>query len=132
MSLTMPAIDKIVDAVIDEVAEMQLLGAGFRPVFLLDTPAFGRARSYGYPVELVTPTSAVVGGIGWTGPEYVGCSGCIDDESLWSLCGRHDWSRWSGRRHTRRCCGRSGELRHRWHRSLTCIFTASASRARRV
>ena len=34
------AISKVVDAVIDEVAETQLLGAGFRPIFLLDTPAF--------------------------------------------------------------------------------------------
>ena len=47
-----------IDAVIDEVAEMQLLGAGFRPVFLLDFPAFSRARSYGYLVELVTPRTA--------------------------------------------------------------------------
>uniref|UniRef100_UPI003979C744 hypothetical protein n=1 Tax=Salmonella sp. SAL4447 TaxID=3159902 RepID=UPI003979C744 len=43
---------RIIDAVIDEVAELQLLGAGFRPVFLLDMPAFSRARSYGYAVEL--------------------------------------------------------------------------------
>jgi hypothetical protein len=49
---------QLVEAVIDEVAEMQLLGAGFRPVFLLDMPAFGRARSYGYLVELVTPRTA--------------------------------------------------------------------------
>ena len=52
---------QVVDAVIDEVAEMQLLRAGFRPVFLLDTPAFSRARSYGYLVELVTPRT------GWSG-----------------------------------------------------------------
>jgi hypothetical protein len=49
---------QVVDAVIDEVAEMQLLGAGFRPVFLLDMPAFSRARSYGYLVELLTPRNA--------------------------------------------------------------------------
>ena len=49
---------QVVEAVIDEVAELQLLGAGFRPVFLLDIPAFSRARSYGYLVELVTPRSA--------------------------------------------------------------------------
>lgn len=49
---------QVVDAVIDEVAEIQLLGAGFRPVFLLDVPAFSRARSYGYLVELVTPRTA--------------------------------------------------------------------------
>jgi hypothetical protein len=47
-----------VEAVIDEVAEMQLLGAGFRPVFLLDVPAFNQARRYGYLVELVTPRTA--------------------------------------------------------------------------
>jgi hypothetical protein len=61
----------IIDAVIDEVAELQLLGAGFRPVFLLDTPAFSRARSYGYVAELVTPALA------WSAesadwPEYIG------------------------------------------------------------
>jgi hypothetical protein len=49
---------RVVEAVIDEIAEIQLLGAGFRPVFLLDTPAFSRARSYGYLVELVTPRTA--------------------------------------------------------------------------
>jgi hypothetical protein len=49
---------QVVEAVIDEVAEMQLLGAGFRPVFLLDVPAFRQARSYGYLVELVTPRTA--------------------------------------------------------------------------
>jgi hypothetical protein len=52
---------QVVEAVIDEVAEMQLLRAGFRPVFLLDMPAFSRARSYGYLVELVTPRT------GWSG-----------------------------------------------------------------
>jgi len=49
---------QVVEAVIDEVAETQLLGAGFRPVFLLDVPAFSRARRYGYLVELVTPRTA--------------------------------------------------------------------------
>jgi hypothetical protein len=63
--------DKVMDAVIDEVAQLQLLGAGFRPVFLLDTPAFGRARSYGYPAELVTPAASWSGDpAGW--PEYIG------------------------------------------------------------
>lgn len=64
------AAGKIIDAVIDELAEIQLLGAGFRPVFLLDTPAFSRARSYGYVVELVTPSTKWTGDAGdW--PEYV-------------------------------------------------------------
>jgi hypothetical protein len=52
------AIGELVDEVVDDVAELQLLGAGFRPVFLLDVPAFNRARSYGYAVELVTPRTA--------------------------------------------------------------------------
>jgi hypothetical protein len=63
------ATSAVVDAVIDDVAECQLLGAGFRPVFLLDTPAFSRARSYGYPVELVTPRTAWPGEPDWS--EYV-------------------------------------------------------------
>jgi len=63
--------DKVIDAVIDEVAEMQLLGAGFRPMFLLDTPAFSRARSYGYLVELVTPATAwSTESADW--PDYIG------------------------------------------------------------
>jgi hypothetical protein len=55
------AVSKVVDAVIDEVAETQLLGAGFRPVFLLDTPAFGRVRGYRYVAELVPPRAAWAG-----------------------------------------------------------------------
>jgi hypothetical protein len=62
---------KVIDAAIDEVAELQLLGAGFRPVFLLDTPAFSRARSYGYVAELVTPLSTWAGDpADWQ--EYIG------------------------------------------------------------
>lgn len=55
------AVTHVLDAVIDEVAETQLLAAGFRPVFLLDTPAFARTRSYGYVAELLTPRAAWVG-----------------------------------------------------------------------
>lgn len=39
--------------VVDEVAELQLLTAGFRPVFVLDVPEFAAVRRYGYPVELL-------------------------------------------------------------------------------
>jgi hypothetical protein len=59
-------VDDVVDSAIEDVAEMQLLGAGFRPVFLLDTPAFTRARSYDYVVELVTPRAA------WPGRSPIG------------------------------------------------------------
>jgi hypothetical protein len=62
---------KVIDSVVDEVAELQLLGAGFRPVFLLDTPAFSGVRSYGYAVELVSAAAAGSGEpADW--PEYIG------------------------------------------------------------
>lgn len=48
-----------VEATVDEVARLQLLGAGFRPVFVTDTAAFGPMRRYGYPVELL------VDPVGW-------------------------------------------------------------------
>ena len=51
-------VDGVEELARNEVAELQLLGAGFRPVFLLDVPTFNRARSYGYVVELVTPRTA--------------------------------------------------------------------------
>lgn len=42
-----------VGAVIDEVAQLQLLGAAFRPVFVLDSPQLAAPRRYGYPAELL-------------------------------------------------------------------------------
>lgn len=50
----------LVEPVVEEVAELQVLTAAFRPVFVLDSPAFGPVRRYGYPVELVT------GRVDWT------------------------------------------------------------------
>lgn len=46
-----------VERVVDEVAHIQLLGAGFRPVLVLDTPAFAATRRYGYPAELIISRS---------------------------------------------------------------------------
>jgi hypothetical protein len=43
------------DDVLAEVSDLQAETRGFRPVLLLDQPAFGAARAYGYPVELVIP-----------------------------------------------------------------------------
>ena len=87
-------IGDVVDGVIDDVAEMQLLGAGFRPVFLLDTPAFSRARSYGYvgrarhtPRSLVGRTGGLVG--------LCRCSDCIDENQLRGLDGDHHRSGWA-------------------------------------
>lgn len=42
-----------VEPVADEIARLQLLTAGFRPVLVMDTPQFGAARRYGYPAELL-------------------------------------------------------------------------------
>lgn len=39
--------------VLDEIAELQLLTAGFRPVIIQSHPDFAAARRYGYPVELM-------------------------------------------------------------------------------
>lgn len=47
-----------VGATVDEVARLQLLGAGFRPVFVTDTPAFAATRRYGYPAELLGESGA--------------------------------------------------------------------------
>jgi len=56
VDLTRVPADRL-EAVVDELAEIQLITAAFRPVLLLDTPAFAVARRYGYPPELV-PRSA--------------------------------------------------------------------------
>lgn len=43
----------IAEQSIETIARLQLLGAGFRPVILLDRPMFGSIRQHGYPAELV-------------------------------------------------------------------------------
>lgn len=40
---------------VDELARLQLMSAGFRPVIVTDRPAFGPIRRYGYPAELLLP-----------------------------------------------------------------------------
>jgi hypothetical protein len=51
-----------VEAAVDEIAQLQLLTAGFRPVVVMDTPALGAARRYGFPTELLTSRDAWVDG----------------------------------------------------------------------
>lgn len=46
------------DDVVRDVAEIQVLTAGFRPVIVMDTPQLGAARAWGYPVELLTSEAA--------------------------------------------------------------------------
>lgn len=38
-----------------DVADLQEATRGFRPLLLLDVPAFREARAYGYPMELLVP-----------------------------------------------------------------------------
>lgn len=38
---------------LEQIAQLQLMGAGFRPVILSDVPLFAATRQFGYPVELV-------------------------------------------------------------------------------
>jgi hypothetical protein len=45
----------LLESVVDEIARIQLLTAGFRPVLLFGRPDFGAARKYGYPAELIPP-----------------------------------------------------------------------------
>lgn len=46
---------RTITATVDEVARIQLMMAGFRPVIVADVPAFAAARRYGYPFELLVP-----------------------------------------------------------------------------
>lgn len=43
-------------AVVDEIAELQLLTAGFRPVIVQSHADFGAVRRYGFPVEMMDET----------------------------------------------------------------------------
>jgi hypothetical protein len=47
-----------VPSIVDDVARTQVLTAGFRPVFVMDTPALAAPRAYGYPVELLIDRDA--------------------------------------------------------------------------
>lgn len=64
--------DETVYEVVDDVAKLQLLGAGFRPVLASDGPVLEAARQFGYPVELIVAERnwTKYGEDHWT--EYVG------------------------------------------------------------
>ncbi len=48
----------LVDEVVDEIARLQVLTAGFRPIFVLDGPQLGSPRRYGYVAEMIVSASA--------------------------------------------------------------------------
>jgi len=65
------ATDQRCRRIVEQVATAQLLGAGFKPWFVLDSPVFAPFRSYGYAVDLLVARDA------WasadrTWEEYVG------------------------------------------------------------
>lgn len=43
------------ETTVDEIARLQLITAGFRPVIVTDQPSFAVVRRYGYPMELLSP-----------------------------------------------------------------------------
>ncbi|MEE6283154.1 hypothetical protein [Georgenia sunbinii] len=47
-----------VPALLERVAQEQVLTGGFRPVIVLDSDHFAEVRQYGYPVDFVVPQSA--------------------------------------------------------------------------
>jgi len=53
-----------IDRTVDDVARLQLMTAAFRPVFVIDTPAFASMRKYGFPAEVLIPASQ------WSDAEY--------------------------------------------------------------
>lgn len=57
--------EQTLEDVVDEVARLQLLGAGFRPVFVTDRPAFRATRRYAYPTELLMDASSLEGDATW-------------------------------------------------------------------
>lgn len=70
----------------DQLADVQRRTRGFRPLLLVDTPAFAEARRHGYVIDLLVPREA------WTGDDqtwedYVArrLVSTVDDFQLWSL-----------------------------------------------
>lgn len=62
------AADEDVPAILERVAQEQVLTAGFRPVILLDSDHFAEVRQYGWPVDFVVPENAwTAGGVSWHG-----------------------------------------------------------------
>ncbi|MVA77759.1 hypothetical protein GC722_17315 [Auraticoccus sp. F435] len=63
LALGVPA--EALTEVVDEVAQEQLLQASFRPVFVVDQPAFAVTRRFSYVTELVLPRDGWVDEAPW-------------------------------------------------------------------
>lgn len=74
-----------VDRLVEEVARLQRDTAAFRPLLVLDRPAFAAARRHGYVLEVLLPEE------GWSGPgpwsDYLGTrlASLVDHYQLWHL-----------------------------------------------
>lgn len=85
-----------IDRLLDEVAALQRTARSFRPLLVLDRPAFAAARRHGYVVEVVVPQEhwenhpqgAAVGDPEWVEwPDYLGerLAEIVDRYQLWHL-----------------------------------------------
>lgn len=73
-------------SLMDQLADVQRRTRSFRPLLLVDRPAFAEARRHGYVIDLLVPREA------WTGDDqtwenYVArrLVSTVDDFQLWSL-----------------------------------------------
>lgn len=74
------------DRLVEEVAALQRRLAGFRPLLVLDQPAFGAARAHGYVLEVLTPREAFAGSEQeWTAYVSRLLAGMVDHYQLWHL-----------------------------------------------
>lgn len=78
--------DAAVATLVDEVARLQREVGSFRPVLLLDRPAFGAARRHGYVLEVLTPAGSWDGhDESWTRYVAARVGSVIDHYQLWHL-----------------------------------------------
>lgn len=85
--------DEQVGAVVEQLAELQRQDLSFRPLLVLDRPAFAHARRHGYVVEVVVPRedwadqprSGRTEPVAWE--DYLGrrLAAIVDDYQLWHL-----------------------------------------------
>lgn len=78
--------DTGVEALVDQVADLQQELGSFRPLVVLDRPAFAAVRRHGYVLEVLTPAASWDGDVtSWT--DHVGArlGSIVDHYQLWTL-----------------------------------------------
>lgn len=78
--------DDDVHGLLEEVARLQRETGSFRPVLVLDRPAFAAARRHGYVLEVLTPREAWDGDdASWTAYVATRVGSVLDHYRLWHL-----------------------------------------------